>query len=578
MVSLALAILAASCGNESFTEPPPPPLVLQLSPATLQVLQDGSPATLEVTVTRPAGTSRSVTLSILTILPAGVSAEIEHPGTGSTGKITFTAAAGPAGTYSLRLRASDGVSTGLADFSLLVAIIARLGTATTGRIDMFMSTSFQPASWTDDFFVRFPEKTVLLEELRPRHVRLQPLERDIPQRTPASWDFTFLDRIVAPIFTVADHSPQFQIARGPDFMYTPDGRLRDLTFQELADYSARLVKYYNTGGFTDGEGNFHQSPSPWPITYWGIYNEPNINNLTPDEYVRLYNVVVPAMLSEDPTIKLCAVELSDWGDEPQRYLPPFVSQVTAQVDVLATHYYSSCDRRDSDRQVFSTVPGFVEHINYIYSQLQSHPALANVPVWVTENNVNADWSNNGVSVCTGLPFAHDLRGSSAFFAAWRPYVFSQFAQAGVRGFHHWSFNSDIQFGEVDHATGQTQLSYWVDYWLARFYPSPPGSDRLALEVTDADSVEALATLGDDGTLVVMIANRAVANTSDNNGPGAPRTIVVDTSAWGPFTEATRLTLDAQTNPATGPAPQAISPASRVAVTLNGYGVTWLTFR
>jgi len=38
-----------------------------------------------------------------------------------------------------------------------------------------------------------------------------------------------------------------------------------------------------------------------------------------------------------------ALELSDWGDQEQGYVPPFVGGVTARVDVLATHFYSTCN-------------------------------------------------------------------------------------------------------------------------------------------------------------------------------------------------------------------------------------------
>ena len=572
-------LLSLSCGGGgSASTPAPPPIGVRLSASTIQTVQDGAPAAVNVTITRPTGTSRSVTLSVAA-LPAGATTTVDSPGAGDTGTVTITTPrTAAAGTYQVTIRASDGVSSGSANLTLLIAIMARVGSMTTGRIDMFMSTSFQPASWSDDFFVRHPEATTPLNELGSQHIRLQALERDVPQLDANNWDFTYLDQIVDPIFTVADYSPQFQIAVGPQFMYDAPQHLRDQTYQEFADYCARLVEYYNSGGFTDGGGVFHKSASSWPITYWGIYNEPNINGLSPQEYVNLYNVVVPAMLSEDPNIKLVAVELADFSNEPQRYLPTFVSNVTKQVDVVATHYYSSCNQRDSDQTVFNTIPGFVDHISYIYSQLETNPTLANVPVWVTENNVNADWSNGGFSICNGTPFVLDTRGSSAFFAAWRPLVFSRLAQAGVRALHHWGFAADAQFGEVSGASGGLYLSYWVDYWMARYFPSPPGSDALQLDATETASVEILPTLRDDGTVVIMIANHAVASSSDNNGTGAPRTVALDVSALGPFSTATQLTIDARTSLASGPSEQAITPADQMEITLNGYGVTFLALR
>ena len=148
----------------------------------------------------------------------------------------------------------------------------------------------------------------------------------------------------------------------------------------------------------------------------------------------------------------------------------------------------------------------------------------------------------------------------------------------MRALHHWGFAADAQFGEVSGASGGLYLSYWVDYWMARYFPSPPGSDALQLDATETASVEILPTLRDDGTVVIMIANHAAASSSDNNGTGAPRTVALDVSALGPFSTATQLTIDARTSLASGPSEQAITPADQMEITLNGYGVTFLALR
>src|SRR5208337_5114842 len=263
------------------------------------------------------------------------------------------------------------------------------------------------------------------------------------------------------------------------------------------------------------------------------------------------------------------------------------SGVTQQVDAVATHFYSSCNQSDSDEQVFSSIPGFASDVKYIYSQLQTNSRLANVPVWVTENNVNADYANaSGNSTCNpGQKFVTDKRGTSTFFAAWRPYVFSQLAQAGAQALYHWDFDADQQYGEVDFNTAKAYLSYWVDYWLQRYYPTCqtcpfvsafPIPSILNLTSTETTTVETLATRNDSGVVVVMIANHAIMNpATDNNGPGAPRRVIVDVSALGAFSSATELTIDAGTDPTQGPSATPVTPASRMMVTLNGYGVTFL---
>ncbi|MGA2629422.1 MAG: hypothetical protein ABSG54_04340 [Terriglobia bacterium] len=106
-------------------------------------------------------------------------------------------------------------------------------------------------------------------------------------------------------------------------------------------------------------------------------------------------------------------------------------------------------------------------------------------------------------------------------------MFSRLAQAGARSLHHWGFHADQQYGEVDGGTAQPYLSYWVDYWLGRYFPSPPGSDVLQLDASDNATVEI---------------------------------------------------LDARTDPAVRPDPQPITPAQQMEITLPGYGVTFLELK
>lgn len=587
----SLAALSLSCGSGYSPPPPPPPeqISVTLSPATVVAPQDGTPGSVTATVSRTNPTASPVSLTT-SALPAGVTTQISSPGSGTTGSITFTAqGAAVAGTTAITVTASDGTASDTANLSLVIAVVAAVGSATNtsagvnGRLQNFMATSFQPADWDYTFFTQNSGATATLGNLKSQHIRLQAVAGGVPQKADQSWDFSELDAVVNPVIGVADKSPEFQIAVAPTWMDDSSGHLLSSHFQDFANYCANLVKYYNTAaGFTDGSGNAHVHSPSTPITWWGIFNEPNINGLTASDYTTLYNLAVPAMQAagSQVPIKFAAVELADFGNEPQNYLPTFVSGVTAEVDAVATHYYSSCNQADADPLLFSQIPGtFVPHVSYIYSQLKTNPALAGVPVWVTENNVNADFDKGGgISACNGTPFVTDLRGTSAFFAAWRPYVFSQLGQAGAQALYHWDFDADTQYGEVDFNTGKTYLSYWVDYYLERFFPSPPGQTILALNTTDSTTVETLAVRNDDGSVVVMVADRAVHASTDNNGTGDARSVIVDVSALGAFTSASQLTIDATTDPIKGPASSSVTPAARIPLTLGGYGVTFLTLK
>jgi hypothetical protein len=118
----------------------------------------------------------------------------------------------------------------------------------------------------------------------------------------------------------------------------------------------------------------------------------------------------------------------------------------------------------------------------------------------------------------------------------------------------------------------------VDLTLGQIFPAATPPDILAVTATDNSTVELLATKNIDGSVVVMVADRAVHAATDNNGAGDPRTVVVDVSALGNFSSASTLTINATTNPANGPAPVPISFTPQISITLAGYGVTFLTLK
>jgi hypothetical protein len=564
--------------------------------------QDGTPEKITAAVT---GNSGPVTLGVGGV-PSGTLSQVVEPGSGGSGAITLSSSAlTPAGSYSLKVTATDGGFAASQNLTMVVAVSAMVGSTVdqtqgvNGKLEQFMSTSFQPAEWDYQYFENHAAlEPAALNQLGPQHIRLQGLSQAVPMKSntgaATDWDFSKLDAVVQPVLSAADHSPEFQIAVAPGFMYNAQGTF-DIAnhLQDFANYSADLVRYYNGPGF-DWGGQHFASPSlssanPHKIIWWGIFNEYNINGLTPAEYIELYNTVVPAMLAVDSTIQFSALELSDFDfqeGDPRNNLPTFVLPATqggvnAQVNIVSTHFYSSCNQNDTDAQIFSTIPGFANDVKYFYQELKLRPDLGSVPVWVTENNVNADFADaSGNSTCNPTQkFVLDLRGTSAFFAAWRPYVFAELGKAGSQALYHWDYDSDAQFGEVDYSSGNKHLSYWVDDWLAKLYPESPGApDILALTVTETATVETLATKNGDGSVLVMIADRAVLSPTDNNGTGDARTVVLDVSALGSFTSASQLTIGQTSDLTNGPQPSPITLAPKLTVTLPGYGVSFLLLK
>jgi hypothetical protein len=253
--------------------------------------------------------------------------------------------------------------------------------------------------------------------------------------------------------------------------------------------------------------------------------------------------------------------------------------IKARVDAVAIHLYSVCNHTTTDEAILSLVPVFAQSVQGAQVAAANNPLTASAPIWVTENNVNADFNlGNGISACNGNTFVVDPRGSSAFVAAWRPFVFSQVGRAGAKALYQWSFFGDVQFGEFNRTTGALQLSYWVDYWLQRVFPSPPGANILSVTNSDTADVEILAVRNPDGSAAVMVDNHAVASSSDDNGHGVPVAVSLDISALGSFQAAQLITIDASTNPATGPTPSAVTPSATMTVSLPGYGVAFLELK
>ncbi len=383
---------------------------VSLSSGGAHVYQNETNDTVFVTITRTAA-SGNVTLTLQGV-PSNVTATVTSPGTTDNGSILFTANPLPSpppnppnlGDFPIIVTASDGQVSGSATTTLSVGAYVQVLNSETGVLNLAMSTSFQPAEWDYQFFQNFQDATTPLTNLGASHIRLQPVSQGVPQTSATTWNFTVLDGITQPVLTAGDQKPEFQIATAPAFMYDANHNFLDSTYSDFATYAGQLVSYYNKGGFTAPDGP-HASPSVDTIKLWGIYNEPNINNLDPAQYTNLYNTVVPAMQTVDPTLKFVAVELADFGTWETDFIPTFATGVTAQVDVVGTHFYSTCNQKDSDQTVFNTVPIFGAGVTNIYSILaasSAKPALKTVPVWVTENNVNADFDKGGgISNCKG---------------------------------------------------------------------------------------------------------------------------------------------------------------------------------
>jgi hypothetical protein len=167
--------------------------------------------------------------------------------------------------------------------------------APAGGKAAFMSTSFQiGGSWDVTELKDIGKSINLLTSMGMQHMNVQLIGSAMPQTAANAWDFTTADGLIQPVLAQADKSPLLEIGTSPAFLSDANGDYLEANLPQYAEYCANLVRYYNTGGFTVN-GTLYKSPSSTPITWWGIHNEANINNVTPAQYVTMYNAIVKAM-------------------------------------------------------------------------------------------------------------------------------------------------------------------------------------------------------------------------------------------------------------------------------------------
>lgn len=484
---------------------------------------------------------------------------------GHDGTITLgvTGAPPPAGTYVMTVTATSGQSPPIStQIEVDVAVVASVALDPTGsqgvngHLQESMGTSFQPADWQYQFFSQSGQSSggsggtpqTLLTQLAPQHILIQLMNGGaIPlvgwTNSSSDWNFDELDALVQPILRSAQAIGAQVELQIKDIPTLPGGML---TNTEFATYCEDLVHYYNDPmGFTWG-GTMFRSPSGIHIPWWGILSDWNGSGspIAPDgaAYAAIYNAVVPPMQAVDPTIHFSAFEFAVFygtDGQPAGLLPAFLKHVMAPVDAISLHLYGTDVPWDdpnhfTDTMLFGTVPSLlVPALTYVVSATQPDPTQ----VWVTQNNVNSNApSSTGDNPSDSLAFANDPRGTSAFFAAWRPYVFAELGKAGNQALNHWEFtagycpppppgttsycatpvpgmdpaslDTDDQNAEVDYTSVEPRLSYWVDQALGRMFASTPapaldassdGSSNTSLDATVDASTDGGSNAGPDAT-------------------------------------------------------------------------------
>jgi hypothetical protein len=143
----------------------------------------------------------------------------------------------------------------------------------------------------------------------------------------------------------------------------------------------------------------------------------------------------------------------------------------------------------------------------------------------------------------------------------------------IHQFVYWE--GDQQDSMIESKKGETNLNYWRDYYVPRYFPK--GSALLST-TSSLSGIEVMAAKPPGSKNIhVMVINRQVANKGDVGGVGVPATVEVNLSHSAAVKEVTVRMLDNSTPTKSGP-PAIILPVGTSAkVSFSGYGVALLEF-
>jgi hypothetical protein len=238
----------------------------------------------------------------------------------------------------------------------------------------------------------FPFPKLVIAELKP------------PTIKSTFWNFNYLDPLLENFFAATHGQRVMEFGTIPewmfvtpepvpypanpkklDFTYEQGNQLVDPTGKQAADYFARVFSWYTQGGFYDENGVFHGSDHHYKFPYWQVLNETLAeHDLTPQQYVTIYDAVTSAIHSIDPSVQFMGPEAEGSGDSTElSFLTYFLDHGNhapgTPIDWVTFHIYSYAGTTPADWQnaLFGGGPGSADYyIAFANSVNQVRQALS----------------------------------------------------------------------------------------------------------------------------------------------------------------------------------------------------------
>jgi hypothetical protein len=383
--------------------------------------------------------------------------------------------------------------------------------------------------------------------------RLGVAELQAPTSQETFWDFSLLDPITLdfldatkghPVALNFSIIPQWMFKTEKPVSYPDDpnqvvwnyqqgAEPRDPSFKEVADYYARLLSWYTTGGFTDELGKFHESGHHYSIPFWEVLNEVDFEHqMKPETYTTAYDAIVTAMRKVEPHTKFIGLALAAPSQNPaffEYFLNPKNHRPGVPIDYISYHFYAIPTPDETldiqQHTVFAHADGFLNTVRYVEAIRKR--LSPNTETMINEIGIiSADDGGQGEPghVTRPIPGAYwNLAGAE--FA----YLFGQLTEIGIEvAGESQLVGYPTQFPSVsmvDWNDGKPNARFWVLKLLKDNFG--PGDKLVEIapfpdSARNTDYLYALAVLTKSGKRKLLLVNKRNRDLeiSVPGGPGA----------------------------------------------------------
>lgn len=366
----------------------------------------------------------------------------------------------------------------------------------------------------------------------------------VAELEPGKWDFSVIDPLVEDFMSATSgHSVILNFSTIPQWIfvtpkpipypadpdqvvwdYTQGTELRDPSGRELGDYYARLVSWYTQGGFTDENGQRHDSSHHYRIPYWEVLNEVDFEHeMKPEQYTARYDAIVAAIHRVSPETKFVGMALAAPSSEPQffeYFLNPKNHRPGTPLDFISYHFYATpSEGQTPDHWQYTfwdQADHFLDTVRYVEAiRKRLSPATRTTideigSILPGDNGISAEQAN-------AIPASYwDLSG--AMYA----YVFAQLSAMGIEvAGESQLVGYPTQFPSVsmvDWNTGAPNARLRVLHILKDNFG--PG-DRLMETKSSDDAVYAQGFLNAAGKKKVLLINKRLKPVTVQIAGGAP---------------------------------------------------------